>query len=289
MIRSLRVVDPKRTPAPWWPKVKGLEGVSELTFQPGLNILWGPNGSGKTTLLTAMARLLFCEQGGVTTYTHAARRELSRGFDDEVAFDGLVVDHDGRAVRYFNPDHKVGLVGGSFDDDFFGKGLMNTIRKASSGQTVMIEVDGLIAEMLSGYVPPITQKAKPSDDDEIGKRMWGLVSGSGEKGPPTLILDEPDRSLDTPKQLAIWKSFRALWADAQIIVSSHSPFALRIEEANYIDLEPGARQKAVAAVEALKDWPTERPKFPDASREKAKEIVAKRNAERERGGGFFDD
>jgi len=289
MIRALLIKDPADTPVNWWPNVKALEGIAKIDFKPGLNILWGPNGSGKSSVLKALARLTFSEQGGVTTVTHQAAYALERkGALNAGVYAGMEIDHDGQAVRCFNPEHKVGLMGGGFDDDFFDMGVLNTMTKGSSGQLVIHQLDNIFGEMLAGYVPEVRAKVKAGTtyhgEEDLHAKVLKLVEGTGEKGQPTVLLDEPDRSLDLPNQMAVWRTLRGLSGEVQCIVASHSPFALRIPDAHYIDIVPAARDKAILAVVALEKWSGIDCTFPEKIREKARKSIEERNAQRKKTG-----
>lgn len=288
MIRTLHIKDVEDTPVGWWPSVEALKGLAKIDFKPGLNILWGPNGSGKSTILKALARLTCSEQGGVTTVTHNAVRELERRSLRDGLRTGMELDHDGQAVRSFNPEHKVGILGGGFDDDFFDMGVFNTMTKGSSGQLVLMQLDNMFVEMLAGVVPEsrvkVTSYPERDGSEDSNAKVMRLIQGAGDKGQPTALLDEPDRSLDLTNQFAVWRTMRALSGEVQFIVATHSPFALRIPDANYIDIVPGAREKATKAVEALEKWPDMLCAFSESVRAKAKKEIAKRDAHRKKTG-----
>ena len=115
MIRSINIIKPTATPVKWVGDVAALKEPREFKFTPGLNILWGKNGSGKTTVLKLLARLFHCEQSGTSVVREESMRELfgiGMRSDDKAVFDGVTVDHDGQAVRHFDPAHAVGLMAG---------------------------------------------------------------------------------------------------------------------------------------------------------------------------------
>ncbi len=66
-----------------------------------------------------------------------------------------------------------------------------------------------------------------------------------------ILLDEIERSLDFAKQAAVWKQLRQFLADGlhQVIIASHSPFAVSVPGASYIETVPGyldSSRKALA-------------------------------------------
>lgn len=89
-----------------------------------------------------------------------------------------------------------------------------------------------------------------------------FLKGSGKVGQPTILLDEPERSLDLNYQPAIWRLLRAFAPTTQFIVASHSLFALRIPEANYIELGSDYLKGSEKALKLLAGWSEEKPQPP---------------------------
>lgn len=272
MIRSFEIHDPTNTSVDWMAKVPALSKPRKFEFKPGLNILWGKNGSGKSTLIKALARLLHCEQGSVPTLSQNSIREMfdrrrSLTDPDMAAFTkAMTLDHDGQGVRYFDPSVAVGLIGGGagFDDDFFGMGVANVMFKGSAGETTMFRFDKLVAEIIKGDVPDVDRKISASRVNDLWaarvNTAESFLKGSGDLGPPTVLLDEPERSYDIPHQYGIWRFIRALSSKIQFIVASHSFFALRLPEAHYIEMEKGYLTNSLAGLLKLStDWVDEKP------------------------------
>jgi predicted ATPase len=249
MIRSFEILDPANTHIEWLSKVPALAKPRKFEFTPGLNILWGENGSGKTTVIKALARYFHCEQSGNPIVTRNSTNELvPRTYDQERSdpkafLKASVVEHDGQGVRYFDPSVAVGLLGGGFDDDFFFAGINNTLFRGSAGETTMYRFDKLAASVIRNEVPKIEYKLT----EKCVNDLWAdririirkLLTGSGAAGPPTVLLDEPERSFDFPRQLGMWRFIRAMSTRAQIIVASHSFFGLKLPEAHYIEMGEG--------------------------------------------------
>ncbi len=58
---------------------------------------------------------------------------------------------------------------------------------------------------------------------------------------PTLLLDEPSRSLDIPTEALFWGNtpVNCEKKDFQCIAATHSPFALLLKNVHYIETKPG--------------------------------------------------
>jgi len=252
MIHKLLISDPERTPIEWWPKVDAFRGKSSFAFGPGLNVLWGPNGSGKSTLLRLLARLTHCEQGGVPKVTKTSLSEFrgrrsSDGHD--LLLDGVALEADGQPVHFFDPTRAVGLLGGGFDDDFFAEGMQYSLhgRKTSSGQQVTQAFARILHSATTLSSVP-WQAHKPATADRDFATKWIVPEGS--PGLRTVLLDEPDRSLSMTDQLELWKTL-AQQNRFQLIVATHSVFALHLLGATYHDVQEGSLR---SSRKAIHDW-----------------------------------
>jgi len=263
MIRSVQIHDPSKMVPKHFASVPSLAKPRTFEFKPGINVLYGENGSGKTTLLNAIAKMFHAEQGDVPAVTEHSLRELAdyRGKTLADMQKILTIDHDGQPVRHHDPSEAVGTVGGlaAFDWDFGMEGLRNVMFKGSAGQTTLCRSERLVNDLARGVVPAIEWKSPK--DWTIEKHPWivPFLAGSGDKGQPTVFLDESERSYDLEKQYQHWRFLRSVASEVQIIVASHSIFAVDIEEANYIDLVPGRLDRARRIyASAVIDWPTQR-------------------------------
>ena len=243
MITRIDITDPTKTAVKWWNEVKLLKGKTTIDFKPGLNIIFGPNGSGKSTILTLLARMFHCHQGDVPLVTQTSLGDVCGGFgrNDPMQVGALPI-HDGASVLHFDPTQTVGLFGGSFDWDFGDMGLQNCMAKGSAGETTLRRMDKVLG-MLAGLVPIPTcgWKGEHYKATDTGKTVAAFLAGNLEGasvGEPTFLLDEPDRSLAIPLQRALLTKLAEFAMPYQIILASHSPFALDLPGANYIELDP---------------------------------------------------
>ena len=276
MIHSLDIKHPANTPLKWLGQVESLKAPRNFTFTPGLNILWGRNGSGKSTVLKLMARVLHCEQGGGPLISETSLSDLcarinmyrgKEGLTKDLILGSMVLRHDGQGVRLFDPGKAVGLTGGSFDYDFGMAGIQNTMFKGSAGQTTMFRFEEILSQCVDGKpAPEIRSKISRDRVNDLWQDRFDLaeafLKGNAEKGPATVMLDEPERSFDLPLQAQCWRFIRAAARTHQIIVASHSVFALNIPEANYIQMEPEYLAASQRAVGLLPTWADEKPEMP---------------------------
>jgi predicted ATPase len=273
----------------WLSSVEAFKKPCTFEFKPGLNVLWGRNGSGKTSLTKVLARLFHCEQSNHPIVTQESLTDLVGGsFVDTIDLKaGLKITHDGQGVRHFDPGHAVGLMGGgaAFDWDFGMEGIANTMFKGSAGQTTMFRFDRLVNEIVAGEVPEVEWKFSRENLRgswaDRAKLATFFLKGNAEKGPPTILLDEPERSYDLNAQVGVWRFLRAHADQIQFIVASHSLFALKIPDAHYIELSPRYLAGSEAVLEILQKWPEEKPTKPSKEAAKAaRESVKKSKASR---------
>lgn len=229
------------------------KGKRKLEFKPGLNILYGPNGCGKSTILKILADTMCATQGGLSVLTQNALSEtvdIWGNGKDKIA---LEVAHDGQPVMFCDPRTTVGLSSGAFDDDFFEKGLVEVTerRKKSHGQASVARL-GAVIGVLNGKLEPPTQVKRNFAKGAVNS-LWGKgidvvearMQGQGAKGQFTILLDEPESNFSLRWQRNLWSMIAdpLVAARLQVIVASHSLFALGIEHANYLDLVEGHRQE----------------------------------------------
>jgi hypothetical protein len=173
-------------------------GKKQFNFTRGLNIVFGQNGAGKSTLLRALAEAAGCESGGWSDGGHgnSGSNTTAPLFDIDYKWDGKPVFYQD---CYRNSEKSF------IDDDYFEKHpiLMSTGEKRI----------GLINELIN-YLEDrfLTYKLRPDDR-------------------PTLLLDEVDNHIGFGGQAILWNYiFRLLAKKYQVIVSTHSIFALLLKK-----------------------------------------------------------
>ncbi len=257
MIESIAINDPNDTPITWWGKNKTLQNLASARFSRGLNILWGKNGSGKSSLLAMIAKLFHAEQSRYSVVTHDSITSLWSSSATRKRPKGVDIVHDGQGVAYFDPQHKVGLIGGlaGFDYDFLDEGLGSIFTKGSSGQLVTHELGKILSKLKDKNTLEVEFKTQKGDVNSLWYKRIEAVENylkpSIDKGPITLLLDEPDRSLDLPNQKLLWRGLRNISQKYQLIVASHSPFAANVKDAVYIELSDGYLTECREALKTL--------------------------------------
>lgn len=239
MISQVQINDPKTSTTPWADSVPWVQGTKSLDFGPGLNLIYGPNGSGKSTLLLAMAHLLCCAQGGRQVVTSQVMTDVYPRWDKTKGLlDGILPVHDGQPVMFFDAGHAVGLIGGAFDYDFMEEGIRNTMPAFSSGQRTLQRFDRHLAAAL-GHIPWPTLEWKVEKQPLLEQFLKGNSDTTSTT--PTLILDEPTRSLDILYDRRMWAGLDRIAREkgVQIIATTHSPFALHMKDARYFETSKG--------------------------------------------------
>lgn len=240
-------------------KVPFFKHKRKIAFQPGLNILFGPNGCGKSTILRILGDTMLATQGGVSAVTETSIRDTveyplgRRGAAPKDKL-GLRVLHDGQPVIFCDPRQAVGLSGSSFDNDFMAEGIQELMgnRERSHGQVSAARMSPAL-DVLEGKLQlpakPIEKFTKaqvggawPQCIDIALKRMEPSIP----KGLPTVLLDEPEANFSLKWQGMLWAILTSerILSKFQVIVASHSPFALGLPNAHYIEMVPGYREEA---------------------------------------------
>lgn len=255
MIKSLHILAPEKSHIAWLSSnpPAALAKPRKFDFGSGINIFVGQNGTGKSTVLKILAQAMHCEQGGRSVVTSSSINDLY--LDHESGLEAYSIEHDGQAVFHFDSSHTVGLIGGmaGFDDDFLEDGFCNAMYKGSNGQTILNRLNGLLTDILFDNSFEIEYRASLH---KKGAKVRKFLKGTIEKGPRTILLDEPDRGLDLRMQRGLWRLFRDIVAEGrnQIIIASHSPFAFRIPEATYHEFGNGYLDHTCNSIVSLPDW-----------------------------------
>lgn len=242
MIEQLKITNSDKLPVSWWKDCVLLKDIKTIKFTDGLNIILGDNGTGKSTILTLLKRALHCEQGYYSKITQSSVDKMSGEILNTEEFTGLKIIHDGQPVFSMDAVQTVGLVGSSFDDDWFKEGISNQFSKdLSSGQFIQAQVMEIFKLAKEVNEIPINFNREAvncvwQEKYDVATKI--LFNPTGPKKKKTIIMDEPDRSVSIVLQKQFWDIVENMSAHYQIIVATHSPFAVK-RKANYIELQDG--------------------------------------------------
>ena len=244
--------------------------TSKIELTDGINVIFAPNGSGKSVMLKNIAYYAACQEGG-----------WSKGFTP-LSIGGNLLD-DLKAY-YKNNDYKKLLnkksTLGEIDLEWDGVACYFSLAAQKDTRTNMYEVmnqlsdeisfkdavrlqmshlsEGqrsisFITQMLEKKVPDLTIPINEQANDSwvaAGKILSDYVTGLSRDGKPTLILDEPDKSMDFPNQRYFWSEIKNLVNNYQLIIASHSYFVTTdlVKDYNIIEIKKDYLQEAKLAL-----------------------------------------
>lgn len=252
----------------WAGKLPYFQSRQEVQFKPGLNILFGANGSGKSTLLRMLGLALAAVQGGRSTITQDWVNSAMPFRAEAISFPWRL-KHDGQPAMFCDARDAVGLIGGgaAFDDDFFREGVTAAMLRASAGQTTMTRLNRALGVLTAakegkpdGFPAEIQWKVSRTHMANAAReRLEAWLAPTCAAGPHTILLDEPESGFSLAWQSGLWRNILSKVDPAkfQVIVATHSTFALGIEHAHYIELTPGYRMESDFAL--LRDMVAKHP------------------------------
>jgi ABC-type molybdenum transport system ATPase subunit/photorepair protein PhrA len=237
-------------------------------FSPNLNVITGRNGSGKSVLL----KLLKYKTGNLNhdeispSMIHPL--SISKGFgtdeyysiDDKIneklsgtlnfGYPKVNIDWDGEIVNYIVPSFfssnnlwtNFDKITPKYYDDLYDglEIILKKINNLSAGEDLINTIVRL-KNLPKDYHKPLT-------DNEVND-VWVKASNVFQqwvdnvkinKGntKPTILIDELDKHLDLDNQMYYFEFMRELSKEWQIILVSHSYFAFKLKNVNYINLNP---------------------------------------------------
>lgn len=246
-------------------EVPFFQGRKALAFKPGLNVLVGPNGCGKSTVLQMLGRTMCATQGGLSVVTESALSDnidmMARIGRDKGRMRhkvGLDIQHDGQPVLFCDPRNRTGLTGGALDDDFFQDGLRECLQRGSHGQGALGRLNPVLSVLMgqAQFPAAVEKRVQRKNVNSLWAEaldvLEAAMAANIEPGQRTILLDEPEANFSLVWQSRLWRRLAdpKVAERFQVIVATHSAFALGIEHAHYIDFVDGFRQETEDALRA---------------------------------------
>lgn len=231
-----------------------LECIGDRKFEfpqcPSLTFLYGPNGCGKSTIIKGLARgSSILEKGGWSSPPEPLQYGIGEDKSDPLKVLGknADVDWDG-TPSIFMDSSASDNTGGTLElEDGIGDSFMSGVMKATGGGSSgewrlnrLVElVKMLNKKQYQDLTVPIWQDMNSSWSG-AGTSFSAYVKKLKNTGIPTVLLDEPDRSLSMVRSHELVSGLLPKMAkDLQVIVATHSFFCLFVDNANVIDLQDG--------------------------------------------------
>lgn len=246
-------------------------GRRQFTFGPGVTVLLGENMCGKTSLLSTMASYCCCPpSGGWSAFVPPLLLGQSAASPSSYTpypqcLDGLyhdceaAVEWDGSPAFFYSADSCVNLGDNGSNDGVIGagEGLNLLWTKPSSGGRHLYHFNKML-ETLS-----IDRDGTPNKHDNLYKQTndnWrkaidmyrDFLKTKPRNGPPTIFMDEPERSVSLYNQVYFWTKILPLVAqDFQVIIATHSVFALGVPGARILEMTPGFAASVLKSIRCL--------------------------------------
>jgi hypothetical protein len=237
-------------------------GQKTYEFTPGINVLFGPNGCGKSTIIKTLKSYCGIIKGGWTSVSDPL---IIGTYYVGKMYEAKDFPH---AYRTYSPAKCMANVGWDGVPTFFNDGdikvsdtfFFQNVGQSDDGITTEAEqLDALALKPSSGQYriqrinkivnmlqnPPTFESVQElpfrCQYPDVAQREVNYWKALGRRSNKyTILLDEPERSLSLPKQQ---KLLNELIPDEmknyQVVLATHSIFALTIKGANIIDMQPG--------------------------------------------------
>ena len=213
-------------------QIKSLQ--QEINFTPDVNIICGCNGSGKSTLLKTIATYCFIKESGGIPQPQNVVADL------HYRHNKAAIKWDSSLVAFFNStsDRPADIFGITDNTSAIENELVLRY-KASTGQERCWRVkrikdvckknlDFMRSYKIAGnYSHDFADCYTEEQCQELLRYLDKARSEyKGLLGKPTIILDEPDRSLSVKNQIAFWELVVPdLAQEFQLLIATNSIFA----------------------------------------------------------------
>lgn len=263
MITKLTINNNKNTPFHYLSKLKGFKNGTEYEFKQGVNIIVGKNGCGKTTLMEIIKSYLSVdgEWCGTGLFGSSIRKIINPHVifskEDDTMKDGVDLYADYKLNTFcYTP----------FEDrssnDFMEMGRYSEIalnmdaNSMSKGQKASFALSTLFQKMFSkNAVLYFDYERAYGKDYKCYMDYIGNHRIETDKV-FTILMDEPDNSVDIDHILELYGVFTTFRPDTQIIAVLHNPFLIaklsENENVNIIEMSKDYVKSVKSKIKKLK-------------------------------------
>jgi len=239
-----------------------------FTLSPNVNIITGRNGSGKSVLLKlikyktgnlsndsispSMIEPLYISKGFGTNKYYTIDDKINEKLDGTLnsGYPKVNINWDGEIVNHITPNfytsdsiwRRLDKPTPQYYKEVFSgvETIAKMITNLSAGEDLINTIMRL-NQLPKNYHEPLNENQVNDlwiNASNIFQDWVKKVNKNIPNSKPTLLIDELDKHLDLDNQLAYFNFLKALSKVWQIIVVSHSYFAFKQKDVNYINLNP---------------------------------------------------
>ena len=223
-----------------------LWGEREFIFKD-INIIFGENGTGKSVLLDTIAKYVAIDARGWSSGLTPSRiknhknKSYIEAINDSSNYGIIDINWDGVACYLSDTSRNTSnsvnnLMSGNNNEELsFSESLIMSKKGHSSGEQVRVMINRLVNLKVPDLKIPVNSEANDTWKN-AGELLSNYVKNLPTNGKPTLLMDEPDKSLDFNSQAVFWNLIlKELAKKYQLIIITHSVFALGNKDWNIID------------------------------------------------------
>lgn len=244
MIQRLKITNNNDTPFHYVAELPSLANGKEYTFTNRVNVVVGENGCGKTTLLNLLRAYLMVYQDecGRGIYNCALHKVYNWVNNRMYVGADVYADYRLNTFSMFTAEDREPTVAMESFERF---GEQYELNKSSKGQKTVYALFALFNKMYSkktnlkfDYEAALKEWDCPEYVDYIQKHRVAENENTW-----TVLMDEPDNSVDMERIMELYGIFSEPKDDTQIIAVIHNPFLIAklssVKSVNMIEMSDG--------------------------------------------------